>query len=273
VEDLAAEDQPTLYFITSSLTGGAPTTLTVTQSADTGIRQLDKIIIDANAISGSVTPIVGGIVGKAVAYNGNASAWESGIENSGVGVAVTGAVGGPFFVEYDAPGIRVLTLEQGLLTVSESTLVTLTQLQEATGPLHYNDPLNWSTGVVPGSDDTLVFMDSSSSIQEGLRQRCTFTADIPTGDFRLGTNVNDCGDFAVGQKVKISTTGTFPTATINGVSHTLSAANDYYVIAIDRFRRRMQLATSRTGIRDSPLGQDRAAAQSHGQDRTITPQR
>lgn len=244
----ASTPMPLLVFNTTSLLGGYDPEITLVTAPHPGVRQYDKIYIDVNAISGTVTPFVGGIVGKAVAYNGNAGAWETGIEGSGVGVAVTGSVGGPFFVEYDAAGPRKLTLEQSLLGVSESTLITLTQVQEATGPLHYNEPLNWSNGVVPGSDDTLVFVDGSASIQEGLRQRCTFTAEISTGDFRLGTNVNDCGDFAVGQKVRITTTGTFPTATINGVSHTLSAATDYYVIAIDRFRRRMQLATSRSGV-------------------------
>jgi hypothetical protein len=248
IDGLAATFMPQLTFGVGSLLGGYDPELFVVTAGNPGVQQRDKITIDPNAISGTIRPIVGGVTGGSVAWNGSNSNWETAIEAiPSTGVTVTGVVGGPFFVTYDAAGPRLMTLDQSLLVVSESTLFSLEQLQEATGPNHYNEPLNWSPQGVPGSDDTLVFMDSSSSLTEALRQRCTWTAETSTGDMRLGTNVNDCGDFYLGQKVRISTTGSFGTATLNGSGHTLSASTDYYVVTIDRFRRRMGISTSRSG--------------------------
>ena len=248
VSGLAATAMPQLVFNVASLQGGYDPEIFVITAGNPGVQQQDKITIDPNAISGTIRPMVGGVTGGSVAWNGTNTNWTTAIEAiPSMGVTVAGVVGGPFFVTYDTAGPRLMTLDQSLLVVSESTLFSLEQLQEATGPNHYNEPLNWSPQGVPGTDDTPVFMDSSSSLTEALRQRCTWTAETSTGDLRLGTDVDDCGDFCLGQKVRISTTGSFGTATLSGSGHTLSAATDYYVVSIDRFRRRMGISTSRSG--------------------------
>lgn len=248
VSGKAITAMPQLVFNVASLQGGYDPEIFVVTAGNPGVQQQDKITIDPNAISGTLRPMVGGVTGGSVAYNGSAANWTTAIELiPSMGVTVTGVDGGPFFVTYDVAGSRLMTLDQSLLVVSESTLFSLEQLQEATGPNHYNEPLNWSPQGVPGTDDTPVFMDSSSSLTEALRQRCTWTAETSTGDLRLGTNVNDCGDFFLGQKVRISTTGSFGTATLSGSGHTLSASTDYYVVSIDRFRRRMGISTTRSG--------------------------
>lgn len=233
-----------------ALNGGFDPTIQVIAEAVTGVHQQDEILLDRNRNGGHVTPLVGGLPGNRVAYNGNAAAWEAAIEavtSSGCTVTLAGA--DSFLVDWDDYASRLLTLNQSFLTVSESSLITLRRIQEATGPNRWNDPRNWSSNAVPGHGDTVILRDGQSSILDGLTQRSSWVRDTRTNDLLLGTNVDDSPDFAVGQVLRLSKSsgGTFPSATLGGSSHTLSDATDYYVVSFDKFNRRLSISTTAGG--------------------------
>lgn len=259
IGDLAAQDQPTLHFVTSSLTGGAHPQYSLISAGVVGVSQQSRIYLDPNLNGGYLIPIVDGVFDSRVAYNGNAAAWESAIESiPGAGCSVAGS-GYPFIVTFDALGPKKLTLNQDQATVSTSSLITLTLVQVATGPNHWNQPLNWSGGVVPGSGDVAILRDGASTIMEGLNQRATFTVDTTTGNLVMGSDITNVGHFVPGQKVYLSTTGTFPTATSGG-SITISASTGYYVTAIDYKTRRLQLSLTQGG---SPIEFTNAGSGTH----------
>lgn len=247
VSGKAQTDMPLLLATIGSLVGGFDPSGSTITAAVPGVQQIDQIYIDPNATGGTLLPAIDGVPGNLVAWDGNAAAWTTGLEAvDGVGVTVEGA-DSSFLVTYDTVGPVQLLLDQTYLTVSESSLLSLSQEQEASGPDFYNEALNWTGGAVPGSGDTPVFLDGVRHCQQGLVQRCLFTADVDTGDFVLGTNKDDSAGFVVGQAVYLSTTGTLPTAAVSGSPVTLSVGTLYYIRGIDRFRRRCQISTSASG--------------------------
>jgi hypothetical protein len=64
----------------------------------------------------------------------------------------------------------------------------------------------------------------------------------------MGTDVTNVGHFVPGQKVYLSTTTTFPTATSGGGSITLSASTGYYVTGVDQATRILQLSLTKGGV-------------------------
>lgn len=259
VSGKAVTDMPTLKFNIGSLLGGANPVIQLIAAAVVGVSQQSRVYLDPNLNGGYLIPIVDGVFDSRVAYNGNAAAWESAIESiPGAGCSVAGS-GYPFIVTFDALGPKKLTLNQDQATVSTSSLITLTLVQVATGPNHWNQPLNWSGGVVPGSGDVAILRDGASTIMEGLNQRATFTVDTTTGNLVMGTDITNVGHFVPGQKVYLSTSGTFPTATSGG-SITISASTGYYVTAVDYKTRRLQLSLTQGG---SPIEFTNAGSGTH----------
>jgi len=244
----AVTDMPLLTFNIASMLGGAHPVVTTVADAVLGIQAKWNIYLDPNLNGGYIIPIVNGVFDSRVAYNGNAAAWETAIESiPSAGCTVTGE-GLPFIVTFDARGPKILTLNQDQATVSVSSLIRLTLIQLASGPHHFNCPLNWASGVVPGSGDVAILRDGTSDIYEGINFRATFTVNTTTGNLVMGTDVTNVGHFVPGQKVYLSTTTTFPTATSGGGSITLSASTGYYVTGVDQATRILQLSLTKGGV-------------------------
>lgn len=247
VSGKAATDMDLLVATTGSLVGGFDPDLTTISSPTAGVAQVDQLWIDPAATSGFIKLSSGGDFSGQVAFDSSAASAETALEEiadvAAWGLAVVGEAGGPYLLQWTAKGLPpVLSIAQQTLTISGSSIMRLERLVEATGPGSWHNPLNWTGEVVPGTGDTPVLREGDDDIIEGLRQRCGWTR---SGDLLA----LEGGDFVVGQVVRISKedVDTFPTATISGGGHTLSAATDYTIIGIDRLAQVCQIALSATG--------------------------
>lgn len=247
VSGKAATEMPLLVATEGSLVGGYDPSTSITQVAIAGIAQVDKLWLDPNAVSGYIKATNAGDFSGQIEWDATAGEVETALELiasvAAWGVTVSGEDGGPYLLSWTTAGVApVLTLTQGTLTVSVSSLLALSQVQEQRGPQQWHDAANWTGEVVPGSGDTPILRDGKVAITGGLRQVCGWTR---SGDLLA----LDGGDFVVGQVVRLtkSAGGTFPTATVSGGGVTLAAGTDYTVIGIDRFTQVCQLALSATG--------------------------
>lgn len=231
--------------------GDAVTVVTTTQGA-AGVPERQTVSLTNNPWGGTIK-LVRGTATSALAWDASAATVQSALEAlAGVGSGNVVATGGP----WPAPigltfagslgNLATITsqdnaLRNAVVTVTEPVVggvaITPRNARRSRGVNHWNDPLSWQNDAgeagVPGFGDTVICDTGRTDLLYGLRQRVTCTADAAADELVL----SEPDVFAVGQRVRLRTTGTLPSG--------LSTGTDYFVVfAADN---RVRLSTSRGG--------------------------
>lgn len=152
----------------------------ITRDGVLGKDEVHKITIE-NATGGTYTLTndfgSGDETTAAIAYNATAATVETAIEAltsvSAADISVYGNAGGPYTLvwggAYAATAVDLMTATSSL-TNSPAVTLSLTNVEVATGPNHFDAAKNWSGGAVPSTGDTLVFRDTDISLLHGLSQ-------------------------------------------------------------------------------------------------------
>lgn len=155
------------------------------------------------------------------------------------------ATGGPWpendlFLEYVGTNAETVMdpitgdmtdINNGTITVDTFDPMIVSDEVPATGPNHWNDPTNWSTGLVPEWGDTVELSEGETDILYGLRQVSTFTVDT------VNDQILPAGcDLIVGQKVRVWTTSALPGG--------LSDSTNYYITHIDSVTGKLKLSAT-----------------------------
>lgn len=174
---------------------------------------------------------------SAIGFDGTADDVESELETI-FGSTLVNATGGPFPLEpvrvvFDSSlgNVEEITGDgSGLDNSTGSTSTTLhggqslypSTNQRSRGPEHFDDPLNWTLGVVPTRTDELRFEEGSIGPKYGLLQLAVFNMPAIGSNF---TNFEAVHDFTVGQVVRLTTTGTLPTGLSLNTDYTIARSS------------------------------------------------
>lgn len=233
IDDKAATDVSLLTVAINSLTGGADPEVSTISDAVPGVNEIQRVRIDPLATGGSIAAGLEGVWSAPIAYDDDAAEWEAALEGTAsIGSGNVAVDGSPssYVVEFLGDlawqPLDLLALDQDSLVVSESTAMTVAEVQRASGPAWWNTAENWTLGHVPTSGETVVLGSGRSAILYGLTQcsRCAFADNA--------VRLIGGGDLVDGQAVRLRTTGTLPSAELDGGSLTLDSATNYYVISV-----------------------------------------
>lgn len=167
-------NQPTLSGDPSSLSGVEVLVGTI-QEAVSVTNEVQTVTING-AVGGTFTLTFDGQETANIPYNASAGIVEVELQilsTIGSGnVSVSGAPGGPWFVEFsnDMGGqdVEMLEGDPASLTGSGAQTLTITQSQAPTGPNWFPEPENWFPMGTPSNGDVLVWQDSTVSTKWGL---------------------------------------------------------------------------------------------------------
>lgn len=229
---------------TNLLTDDVDVTIATTQQGAAGSGAAATVwnIVLTGASGGTYTLAFKDKVTTDLAYDANAAAVQSALQalasvgSGNMTVSGAGSSGSPFVVTCanTLSGIAqpAIVADNTNLTGTGNPTVTITTLVDSRGPLHFDDPQNWSLGHVPDCDEEIVFEqgDTDGGPRYGLRQRATFTVDATANTLILSA------DFVNGQIVRCTTTNTLPAG--------LATATDYEVANVDRDAGTLQLKES-----------------------------
>jgi hypothetical protein len=232
-----------------SLGGGG--SITEITHGSSGTNEQQSITTAAGTSGGTFTLSFLGPVTPALPYNASAAQIQSALNALGTinTCTVSGSAGGPWTVTFSG-GMAgtpepLLVADGSLLTGATTSLVTLTTIQMALGPLFWSDPNNWLPFGVPNTGDAAFFPLGNGSAAYGLNQLSTFTASASSN---LCTWAK--ASLIAGQVVTLTTTGTLPSG--------LSAGTNYYIVNVNVDARTFQLSTSLAGtpvtMSDSGMG-------------------
>lgn len=216
----------------------------------TGKNQIQRVSIAGQQIwGGTLTVTAVGDTTGAIQWNDNVDTVAALlIATSGIGPADILWSGGPFpeaSMDFEFTGALKevnQTLITGTLTSLKNGIVTATPYDPmlvsidtpASGPNHWNNNANWTTGRVPDWGDSVTLSEGDTDILYGLRQVSTFTVDTVTDQI-----IPAGCDLIVGQKVRAWSTGTLPAG--------LATGTDYYITAVDSITGKLKIATSAGG--------------------------
>lgn len=223
------------------LTGGNDGTVDYTTAGAPGVNAQQRITADAETVRGTLRARLAAVAWSNAwpALTADGAAIESALAAAlGEGNAtVTGPTGGPWLIEFDGAlaeqPVALLDLDQSRL-FSAASLLTVETLNPGGGPTRWDVAANWSLGRIPQTHDVVVLADGDTNIESGYIQAADFTAEA--GDDRLfaAPPVH----FAVGQEVRVRSTGT-PPETAAGP---LAADRSYWIVRCDRVRGEIQIA-------------------------------
>lgn len=223
-----------------SLTGGSGTVIEQTPGA-AGVNEVQLATVIAGASGGTFTLSFGGLVTGNLAWNASAGTVQTALTGLATvnTVTVGGSAGGPYTITWSGAqgkSPQPLIVGNGSLLTGQSgnQTLTLTTLTWSSGPLHYNDPLNWSPAGVPNSGDQVAFEQGGTSCLYGLNQISTFT--WATGP-NLGTWA--AADLIAGQSVYLTTTNALPAG--------LAVNTLYYLVNVNRDAGTFQLSLTLGG--------------------------
>ncbi|HEY2253022.1 MAG TPA: hypothetical protein VGH74_18245, partial [Planctomycetaceae bacterium] len=167
----------------ASLTGGGATITEIT-AGHAGINEVQTLTAAPGVNAGTLTLAFNGSAPTtALAWNATAAQVQAALValptiNT---VTVTGGAGGPWVVTWSlsqAGALQPLLLADGsLLTGMLVTPLTVSTTTASAGPLHYNDPNNWSPVGVPGAGDSVYAIGDSAAWKYGLDQIATFAVN------------------------------------------------------------------------------------------------
>lgn len=243
----AATAMPALTANTSNMVGGPDPEIQTVTAAVPGQYAQARLRIDPNANGGFLRVIGSGTSGE-IQWDDDAAAVQTALDAhaglAALGVTVTGAFP-VFLLDFDTWGrLPAVGISQESLTVTESSLLVLSRIQEPAGPNCWDDPNNWSLRHIPSSGETIILRDGQVSIDEGLMQRWSWErsgsglrlfSDIP------GARVN----LRVGQCVRLNkgSSDTFPSLS----SGSLSVSTAYYIVSLDRWSGLCEISTTAGG--------------------------
>ena len=197
--------------VTGSGTFAAPWVVTVTNPANTPIALLTANSGSLTGGYGTITELTAGHAGQnevqtvtlglgvnggtfTLSFNGSAPtqalAWNStGIQVQAAllalptinTVTVTGAAGGPWVVTWSLAQAGLpqplLFADGSLLTGMLAPPMSVSTVTSSAGPLHYNDPNNWTPAGVPGAGDSIYAIGAAAAWLYGLDQIATFAVN------------------------------------------------------------------------------------------------
>lgn len=190
----------------SNLTGGIVVSAFTIQNSLAGRNELQQISVDRNATGGTIIAGFDGAFTSGIAHNASASTWDSSLEGlATIGSSNVVVVGTPasLFVEFDNDlgnrPLPLISLDQDALIVPVSAAMSIDVTANATGPEHWNQPLNWTLEHVPNSNEKVNLGNGRRNIRYGIRQRGYY--ELP--DSSVTTITVSTGDFVDGQIVKL----------------------------------------------------------------------
>jgi trimeric autotransporter adhesin len=160
----------------SSLVGCYAIDVRTTQPALVARNEVQQINIETDPTGGTFTLAFGANTSSGIAYNASASTIQTtlqGLASIGASNAtVSGAVGGPFVVEFVASlaaAAQNLIVGNGAsLTRTASASVTSAIVTVPTGPNWWTNTSNWSLGSVPSSTHVATFDAGSVGCRYGI---------------------------------------------------------------------------------------------------------
>lgn len=165
---------------------GAGIDIAVTQTSAATVDEIQTITLTGGPTGGTFTLTYDGQTTGAIAYDATSTALQVALEalsNIAPGdVAVVGSNGGPWSIYFQgtlaATNVVAITGSAANLTSSGTQTFAVTTYQSPTGPHHYDNVDNWSTGGLPADGDTIVFEHSDVDLLYALSQAATTPASI-----------------------------------------------------------------------------------------------
>lgn len=233
----------------------------------TGVNEIQRLSLAGQSVrAGTVTITIEGDAVDPVAYDVDLLTLIAALEDSSGLTAgdLAGSYGGPWPEEdfYIVFGGSMAETNADLITASDSLtnaaasavsydpmIVSLDTA--ATGPNHFNDPVNWynpaqpTVSRAPERGDTLYWTEGTVDVLYGLVQMLTYTADTVNDLLVAGKR----HDLAEGQVVEVWSIGGGAAPPAG-----LSANTAYYVVGLDPVTGNFSLATSAGGAKINLTG-------------------
>lgn len=139
--------------------------------------EIQVVALNNKPTSGTFTLTLNASTTAAIAFNASAAAVQSALSSAGISTTVVGGSGGPYRIRWTTnAATALLTATSSLGKTNSPTLSTV--VLAGTGPNHYDNPDNWSLGVIPANGDTIVFADGSVDCSYGLGSSTVTPASI-----------------------------------------------------------------------------------------------
>ena len=169
ISSLGSQNLPEMTADPSSISGGSGRATESTAHV-VAVDEVQTITIDPTVTGGTFTLTYDGETTSAIAYNASAATVETALEALSPipGVTVAGSAGGPWTVTFNTTTVSGVDVD--LLTADESNLtggagtqsITVAESTRSQGPNHWDDPLNWTLGRIPGTGDAPVIEKTTS---------------------------------------------------------------------------------------------------------------
>lgn len=197
--DIETSSQVGVYLDVANITIVGPA-IEVTSVGRPELPEIQLVALTNKPTGGTFTLTFGVDTTASIAYNASAATVESALNAIGTigagGVSVLGGDGGPYRVKWTTNATKALMTATSSLTLSVSPAFTRTDTVAGTGPHHYDNVSNWSTGALPADNDTIVFKDGGVSCLYNLSQSSTTPGQVDiyksfTGSIGLPENRED----------------------------------------------------------------------------------
>lgn len=179
--DPGGENTPQMTGDGSSLSG-ADISISTIQEKEDPVNERQSVTLVGSPTGGTFTLTFGGQTTGAIPYSATASVVQSFLEAISTidvrEIVVTGDAGGPWVVEWigDESGTNqsAMSGDGSSLTSTGNQTLTVSTIQDPTGPNWFDDAENWhnpaapSTATAPASGDTLIFRDNDTDCLYGL---------------------------------------------------------------------------------------------------------
>jgi trimeric autotransporter adhesin len=179
--DIQTSAQVGVYLDVANITIVGPA-IEVTQEGRPDAQEIQLVALENKPTGGTFTLTFGGNTTTSIAYNASAATVQTALVALGSigagGVTVLGGDGGPYRVKWTPYATKALMTATSSLTLSVSPAFTRTDVVTGTGPYHFDNLANWSAGVLPADNDTIVFADGAVDCRYGLSQSALTPAQI-----------------------------------------------------------------------------------------------
>lgn len=234
---------------------GLKVNVVMTTPGVTGVNEKVSLSLTGQGVwAGDVTLTVDSTALDPINYNATYLDLQTELD-AALGADKGTASGGPWpesvlFIEYDGDNAETDmsavtttdTLKNGtaVLVAYDPLIVTLTT--RATGPSHWNNPVNWANPAIPTEKkvpcpgDTAYFTDGRGDVLYGIVQIVNFTVDT-ANDYVIPANAHDFFDQ---QEIEVWNTG-------GGLPSGLAGSTTYYVRDLDGFTGKFRLSATLDG--------------------------
>lgn len=176
-QNLGSQDVALLAANGTSLSGGGVATSTI-QTAVVPLNEKVLVTLGEEVSGGTFTLSHGGNTTTGLAYDATSATIDAALEAlahlSSGDISVSGNPGGPWTIEFTgnqaATNVTEVTANGDNLTGTTTQTISVTSLVTPTGPFHWDNAENWSSGSVPVASDTVVFEENANPVKFGLNQ-------------------------------------------------------------------------------------------------------